>query len=143
MSQANLVYKLSSTLVESSQVPAQIVWYLNADGYPQVTGTGVTVVSTGANAQVKVTKNQDGSPVSLVIQVQDSQGRVLLPVGIVLHQEKGNGQGNNTFSSITVDAEAMTLTLVDTNSDKSTYDFDLLFEDGTFYGMLDPKITNN
>jgi hypothetical protein len=150
MSDYTAVYTLNPATASrnANQAPV-IVWYTANDASPTLTyngnGSDPGTVSRKDDGSGKPKKLQVSASASIDVQVLlAGSSTPCTMVGVVLRNSgnSGNAQGLDTFTSVAV--SGATLTLADTDSaGNNTYEFDLMFSDGSgTYGLLDPKIQN-
>ncbi len=152
MSDYTAVYTLNAATASrnASQSPV-IVWYTANAQSPVLTynggGTDPGNVTCEDDGGGKPKKLKVRASVSIDVQVQMAgSGTPCQMVGVVLRNSgnSGNAQGLDTFTSVSVAGATLTLSDTDTaGNNRNTYEFDLMFCDGSgTYGLLDPKIQN-
>jgi len=104
------------------------------------------VQGTGFSSTVRIKKRDDGKAVVFSIAVQQFNHRRLHPTGIILR--KGNVISPDSFVGawkVTGPDGHSLLILSDNASVTSDFEFDLLIRDdnGSNYGLLDPRLTNS
>ena len=139
-----------------SAVPAgatsRVYWYVATATSPTLNPSNSSTVQLGTGdgkspIPLQISNGTAAVPVYVALVVNDSNGKPVTPLGIVMKKTgplSGGGtdpQGLGTFPSVTISGN--TMTLCDNENDKASYDFDVLFMDNSgHYGLLDPKIYN-
>lgn len=149
MANSLAVYELSAAI---SSVGAQITWYEPSDVSPIfMPGSDGWVTRTndnGGKPGLRVSKPGGSNALSTAIDIQvraANSSNYLKLCGIVIRRQgnSGNPQGKDTFPSCVISPDHKTLTLNDNDNVKTSYEFDLLFQDDAGnYGLVDPKISN-